>query len=297
MRKQGHFLLENDLYAWASIAILALIPFATWLSAAIVALITLRKGMSSGFPALAIGIVTLLGLSLVFSSLSGGIVPAVMAFLPCYLAASVLRVSANWRLAVSFIVVQALVGILLVHWLAPEFIAGQYQLIQNILKELERDGSIAGLFNNQETMDPMVIANYMLGLQVVSIALSAIISLMLARSVQARLFYPGGYRQEMLAFRASVWGVVFLIITALGAYQGNPLAISCLPILVVYYLGAGLSLGFNILTKGKGLGALVLLLTPLILLPFVMMPIYAILGALDSLFNFRVYLPANASKK
>lgn len=55
LRKQGHFLLENDHYALLYIAILALIPFATWLSVAIVALITLRKGWVSGLKGLMIG--------------------------------------------------------------------------------------------------------------------------------------------------------------------------------------------------------------------------------------------------
>ncbi|KTC86682.1 hypothetical protein [Legionella brunensis] len=291
LRKQGHFLLENDLHALVYIAILALIPFAAWLSVAVVALITLRKGWGAGFKGVVVGVVSMLLLSLLSSSWSASFMEAVIAFLPCYLTAGILRETMSWRIAVAFIVLQALTGIVLVHWLAPEFINQQYQLIQTVLKGLESDDAVAGLLSNQDVVNPIVIANYIVGVQAVSIILSAVASLMLARSTQANLFYPGGYRQEMLGFRASPWGVIILLASAIGAYQHFPLAISCLPLLVVYYASAGISIGFNILTKGKkGIGTLFLLLLPLILLPFVMLPIYVLLGALDSLFNFRLYL-------
>ncbi|OCH99134.1 hypothetical protein A8135_07715 [Legionella jamestowniensis] len=292
LRKQGRFLLENETYALAYIAILALVPFAAWLSAAIIALLTLRKGWMPGFKGVAVGVLALLLLSSLSSSWSLAFITAVMAFLPCYLAAGVLHSTTNWRFAVAFIVLQALIGILLIHWLAPEFINEQYQFIQAVLKQLERDDVIADLLSNQNTVNPIVIANYVMGIQAVSIVLSTIASLMLARSVQSGLFYPGGYRQEMLNFRASSLGVILLVIAVVAAYQENPLAISVLPVLVVYYAGAGISIGFNALYKGKkGMSRLILLLIPLILLPFVIIPIYVVLGALDSLFNFRLRLP------
>ncbi|KTD20270.1 membrane protein [Legionella lansingensis] len=287
LRKQGHFLLENETYAFLYIAMLALIPFASWLSAAIIALITLRKGWVSGFKGVVVGIVSLLVPSLMTLLSTAGIFNALMTFLPCFVMACVLRTTASWRVTAGLMVLLSLLGIALIHGLIPELISEQYRFIMAVLKELEREGTISGLLNNQEAFNPIIIANYVIGIQAVSILLSATASLMLARGVQARLFYPGGYRQEMLTFRASSWGVLLLLITAIGTYYESPLAISSLPILVVYYLCAGMSLGFNILTKGKGIGTFFLLLLPLVLLPFITLPIYVILGALDSLFNFR----------
>ncbi|WED44412.1 hypothetical protein [Legionella cardiaca] len=298
LRKQGRFLLENDAYALLYIAILALVPFAAWLSVAIVALITLRKGGNAGFIGVLVGMVSMTVSSIWSITWSASIINATLAFIPCYLTASVLRASASWRIAVGFIVLQALVVITLVHWLAPAFINEQYQFVQEVIKELEHEGAIKDLLNNQDGFNPVVIANYIVGIQAVSTVMSAIASLMLARSVQASLFYPGGFRQEMIGFRASTLGVILLVVAALGAYQYSPLGISCLPILVVYYVSAGISLSFNILTKGKkGIGAFLLLLLPLVILPFVMLPIYVVLGALDSLFNFRLHLPAKSGGK
>jgi hypothetical protein len=292
--KQGRFLLENDYYALLYVAILALIPLATWLSAAIVALITLRKGGINGAKGLIVGITSLLLLYILSVTLSpSGVFNAIMAFLPCFIMALVLRATASWNVTAGFIVLLTLIGIVLIHGLFPEVIEQQYRFIQAVIKEFKREGSISGLFNTQG-LNSTVIANYVIGMQGLSFAFSAATALLLARSVQARLFYPGGLRKEMSQFRASSWGVIVLVVTALGAYQNNPLAISCLPILVAYYVCAGISLGFNILAKGKGIGSLFLLLLPLVLLPFVTMPIYVMLGALDSLFNFRSRLRIKA---
>jgi hypothetical protein len=298
--KQGRFLLENDTQALIYIAVLALIPFAGWLSAAVVALITLRKGLSDGFKCFVVAFMALLVLSLMTMSFSAACITAAMAFLPCYLTAAVLHETASWKVAVGFIVLQALLVIALIHWLAPEFITNQFQYIQAILKQLEResaDSSALVLLNNQSKLTQTVIANYLLGVQAISVVMSALASLMLARSVQSRLFYPGGFRQEMLAFRANSFGVFLLGFAAIGAYQHNPLAISCLPILVTYFVFAGLSLTFSVMTKDKGIGTLILLTVPLILLPFVTLPVYVILGSLDSLFNFRSYLSSKADEK
>jgi len=64
-----------------------------------------------------------------------------------------------------------------------------------------------------------------------------------------------------------------------------------------YFLLAGLSLGFSVLARKTLMGSLLLLVVPLVLLPFVMLPVYVIFGSLDSLFNFRLYLPTGAGKR
>jgi hypothetical protein len=296
--RQGRFLLENNQRALLCIAVFALIPVTAWLSAAIVALITLRKGWGDGFKGLMVAAIALLAMSLISTTKSAAVVMAIMVFfLPCYLTAAVLHSTRSWRVTGFFIVLQALVAVVLVHWLAPEVITNQYQHIKVILKELEKesyDSSLTTLLNNQEVFNQVVIANYLMGIQSVSVVLMGLTSLLLARSVQSRLFYPGGFRQEMLTFRASSAGVALLVIAAIGAYYQVPLAITCLPVLVIYYVCAGLSLNYNIFTKGSGIISLLLLWAPLVLLPFIMVPVYAIFGVLDSLFNFRLHLPAKA---
>lgn len=305
LAKQGRFLLENDSQALIYIAVLALLPFAGWLSAAIMALITLRKGWSDGFRACMVGFAALLILSLIKMSFATALITAALAFLPCYLAAALLHSMGSWKFVVGIIVLQALAVIALIHWLSPEFITNQFQYIQAIVKELKGEGANAStlvLLGNQSKHNQVILANYLLGIQSLSIVLSAFASLMLARSVQSSLFYPGGFRQEMLGFRASSFGVILFIFAVWGAYEQSPLAISCLPILVTYYVFAGLSLIFSFLAKKKnlvnlGILGVSLILVPLVILPMIVLPIYVMLGALDSLLNFRTYLSLKADTK
>lgn len=291
LAKQGRFLLENDRYAFLCIGILALLPFTTWLATAAIALITLRKGWLAGFKSFIVGTVVSLCLSLMSMSFFAAWVNVLSVFLSCYLLSLILRVTANWRLTAGIIVLQALLAIALIQWLAPDYALKYYQYIQNTLNEYGYNGMLARQ-SHQE-----VYASYMLGVRVLSVVLSTLVSLLLARSVQATLFNPGGYRQEMLAFRASVWGIPLLMLVLLNAYQGNLLAVACMPVLVLYYVAAGISLSFNILVKNRGRRLLLLLFIPLILLPSVMLPFYVILGTLDSFFNFRSLQLLKAGKK
>ncbi|MBA2651578.1 MAG: DUF2232 domain-containing protein [Tatlockia sp.] len=306
LSKQGRFLLENDKQALVYIAVLALIPLTGWLAAAIIALITLRKGFREGLKGFLVAFMALLTLSLMTQSLYAAFINAALVFIPCYLTAAVLHSTRSWKLAGGVIVLQALLVIVLIHWLTPEFITNQIQYIQAIFHGHEKesfDSTALELLNNQSKFRQKIVAHYLLGVQSIVMAMSALASLTLARSIQSRLFNPGGFRQEMLEFRASAPGVCVLGIAAIGAYQHNLLAISCLPILATYYVFAGLSLTFRIIAKDKdkdkvkGIGNMVLLVVPLFILPFVMLPAYTILGALDSLFNFRTYLPFKTDKK
>lgn len=298
--KQGRFLLENDHVALVYIAILAVVPFAAWLSSAVIALITLRKGWSAGFKGLIVGVGIFSVLSLLSMPFLPALITSTIAFLPCYLTAGVLHSTASWKVAGFVLVLQVLVALVLLHWFAPELIMNQYQYIAKMLKEMAKessDSSLASLLNDQNALSQQIFANYFLGIQSVSIVLSSLISIGLARSVQSRIFYPGGFKQEMLSFRASGLGVILLVLAAVGAYKHDPLAISCLPILVMYYVAAGLSLGFSLFAKERGIGTFILLIVPLALLPFFMLPLYVAIGALDSLFNVRLYLSSKGDGK
>ena len=116
------------------------------------------------------------------------------------------------------------------------------------------------------------------------------------RSLQSKLFYPGEFRREMLAFRGDKIGLLLLVCMFIAANQHNVIAISLLPILMFYFLLAGLSLSFNVLAKQRPLSLMILLIASLMVLPFIMLPVYVIFGSLDSLFNLRLYLPSDAGK-
>jgi len=294
IRKQGQILLENERYAMLHAVILALLPYTAWLSVAVVALVTLRKGWTKG----ALVLIPALGAYFVLAYSSTALIIALLnaslVFMPAYLAAGVLRMSVNWRFVIGSFFVQALVVVVLLQLFMPNFIAAQLVYVQAALRELQGDSALMELINNKAGMNQMVLASYLLGLQIVGVVFSACLSLMLARSVQSQLFCPGGFRREMLTFRADKIEFVFLVILFIGAIQQNVIAMSLLPILIFYFMLAGFSLSFNVLAKQKPLSLMIVSIASLVLLPFVMLPVYVIFGSLDSLFNFRLYLLADA---
>ncbi|MDX2346118.1 MAG: hypothetical protein QNK11_04525, partial [Legionella sp.] len=74
------------------------------------------------------------------------------------------------------------------------------------------------------------------------------------------------------------------------AYSERFLAIDCLPLLLFCLMLSGLSFGASVFSHMRPLALTILLIAPLIFLSWVFLPLYALLGALDSLFNFRLYL-------
>ena len=296
IRKQGYVLLENSRHAMLHAVALSLLPYTAWISVTIIALITLRKGWQQGFVILAPVILANFALSLVSTTVVIALVNALLVFVPCYLAACVLRTTTSWRAVSGLFFLQVLVAVLLLQTFMPDYIMAQYLYLQTVFREVQTDSTLLAFINDKTGLNQMILANYLLGLQAVGVVFSAALSLMLARSVQSQLFYPGGFKSEMLRFRGDKVSLLLMAILLFAASQHSMLAISLVPMLVFYFLLAGLSLSFNIFAKQKLRYSIVLLVATLFLLPFVMLPVYVIFGSLDSLFNFRLYLPAEAVK-
>jgi hypothetical protein len=296
IRKQGNLLLENNRHAMLHAVALSLLPYTAWLSVTIIALITLRKGWQQGSTILAPVILANFALSLVSTTAVIALVNALLIFVPCYLAAVVLRKTTSWRAVAGLFFLQVMVVVLLLQTFMPDYIMAQYLYLQTVFREVQTDSTLLAFINDKTGLNQMILANYLLGLQAVGVVFSAVLSLMLARSVQSSLFYPDGFKREMLLFRGDKIGLILMVILLVAASQHSMLAISLVPMLVFYFLLAGLSLSFNIFAKQKLRYSIVLLVATLFLLPFVMLPVYVIFGSLDSLFNFRLYLPAKAAK-
>lgn len=287
IQKQGLFLLEHEKYAWFLTALLAVIPFTASVSLAVMALVTLRKGWFAGLKCLLVCITVSICLAEI--SVAIPILPfdLLLTALTCYLSACLLRATVSWKVVAGFVVMVATLAVLSIHWFAPDYITAQYKAIADILGSMDQNSAVASLFEHQPIDGRANLANYLLGIRAISLMLSAMLSLIMARALQASLFNPGGFKKEMLAFRASSAGVIFFVIAALGAYQNNPILLSCLPIFFVYLMTAGITFSLNVLAKKRRLAILVLLLAPIILAPHVMLPVYVLFGSIDSLFNLR----------
>lgn len=293
--KQGKKVLENNRYALLCAVCFAIFPYTTWLSLAMIALVTLKKGWHDGALLLMPVATAYFGVLLIQQPTVVAIINTGLTFLPVFLAACVLGWSVSWRAVAGLFALLAAITGIMVQTMVPDFVINQYQYLMAAIQQARPD-VLADVFKSATQLNSISLANYFFGFQLISVVVSALLPLALARSVQAKLYNPNGFRGELLALRGNKLGLFCLCLLFGMACQQQLIAMNLLPLFVFYFLLAGLSLCFNLLLEKKIRGRLLLLLVPLFILPLVMLPIYVMIGSLDSLFNLRVYLLSDASK-
>lgn len=287
LNKQASLLLQKPVYAWCMTGILALFPFTGWLSLAIMALVTLRRDWFDGVRCLIVGLTVSICLAEVVGQVPEVLDTIVPTYLLCYSCAVLLRRTASWQLVAIGCVALSVFVIFGVHWFAANFLMEQYQTLLKIINTIDQEHLIGQVFSNQSMVIQLKFAHYLFGIKVVSVILSVMVPLMLARSIQSALYYPGAFKQEMINFRANSVGCILLLLTTFGAYQNNLLSISCLPIFFVYLMMAGVSLILNLLAKKRNLVIYATLFLPMLILPYIVLPAYVLFGSVDSVFNLR----------
>ncbi|MGC1182486.1 hypothetical protein [Legionella sp.] len=284
--KHCKVLLESKQQSIIYAVIFSVLPFASWMSIALVSLVTLRKGARSGFdvllPALVFHSVPLMMLY----PLSSALINTLIAYLPCYFGALVLRKTEKWQVVFGVSLLQAFLWCLLIQQLAPDFIVLQFNQFKSVLTQYPEL-----IDTNMDGIRSLNLAQLFFGIQILSIIVSAIISLMFARSIQAKLFLPGGFKQELLAFRSGKLSLLILIGISLGTYYEIPLAINILPMMLCYFLVSGFGLAYFIFSRKSQIKVFILLFLLILLKPTFVLFAYIVFGVVDSLFNFRSYLP------
>ncbi len=289
---QSKKILENKHYAMFYAALLSVLPFASWLSVALVALVTLRKGGKFGLeilvPALVIHSVPLLMLVPVASAL----INTIIAYLPCYLAALILRQYSTWQAVAGIFFCQSLIAFICLQYLAPNFAVIQLAHFKKMLSHYSEyqqfiEQSIQGI-------NSWNLAQLFLGIQILSVVISSVISLLFARFIQAKLFVPGGLKTELADFRGSKLAFLVLLAVSVASYNEWVFAINMLPLVLSYFLLTGLNLSYFVLARKLQVKAIILMILLILLKPTFILFAYIILGLLDSLFNFRLYLPQQA---
>lgn len=139
--------------------------------------------------------------------------------------------------------------------------------------------------NNKEE-----VMAYILGIQALVLMVSNIFIIMLARSLQAKLFYPQGFKKEMLNMQVHPTVIVGVICMLLGVYYKYPIFISILPVWLAYLCGCGISVLVNIFATNRALLVFFLLLVLISLMPIFALTLLIGVGSLDSVINFRTLI-------
>lgn len=262
--------------------IAALIPWLFWLSAAVAALVTLRRGLGPGLPVLIAA-----ALPAGWWWVQGDAVPLASVLLVT-LMATILRARLRWgdTLIAGTLVCAVLVQIGI--FLPP---GGAGPMLEQVRQNsAEVDGMLTELSAqgvSTEQLAGMLIG----GITGLVVLLASIACLALARSWQAGLYNPGGFREEFHALRLSAKELLLLVgVGVLGLVFAMPMAtmLVWVPLLVA---GVALVHGW-IGMKGMsgfwlvGFYALLLTTWPTIL-------IVLLLAVVDTFADFRARLARN----
>lgn len=295
IHRQLRQILTQDRYALIAVIVLMLIPYSTWASMTILSLVTLRRGWRQGIVLLipAFTTHTLVSLTTVVWSLA--CIDALIRVVPCFIAACILRATNSWKAVAVFVFGLSMLCALALQMIAPHFIDAQLVYLKTVIQNMNAGQTLLDTWEARN-IPSFVIANFLFGFQEVCLLMAVVSPLLIARSLQAQLFYPGGFRQEMLNFRGDKYGAIVLLMLIVASMQNHVLAMNGLPLILFYFSLAGLSLCAHVFSKMKPLKMVVILLLPFVLLPVVALPFYLFLGAIDSCFNFRLYLASRAGK-
>ena len=292
MKRLAEFILQGlpqAVLAAAGFAVLGLLlpPFGI-VSSAVVALVALKVGLRQAV------YVTLISSTLLAVAVLAmrhppiiGILSGMAQWLPAALLGALLGRTVSWTLVMQVAFVTGIIAIVALYLLFPDIDRFWVETFKQLLQPALQQGSgqeAQAIGKGLESVAPL-----MTGILVSAFVLTALLSLMLARSMQAALENPGGFAREFQALRIGVWpaglAILFVVLATLtGAAWANALA----AVAMTVFMLQGFALVHAMVArigwpKGSIIGLYVLLvifLTPVVV-------VMASLGVVDAFADFR----------
>ncbi|WP_150303049.1 hypothetical protein [Pseudomonas saliphila] len=280
MRGLAEYIMGGSKQATLVVAVTAAIPLLFWFSAAALALVILRRGLNEALSILIWGILPALAWAAM-----GDLTPLLVILGSASLAV-LLRHRNDWAVVVLAAVPLGVLYAVVLQTVLNEPLVALAAQIQEMLPEMlaGMNGALdeAGMAQLEALLVPVLA-----GLMGAVHAVMVLVSLMIGRSWQARLYNPGGFREEFHQLRLSPWVAIgLLVLTVLGP-QWPALAIVA-PVASIPLLLAGLALMHGIVgIKKMGTVWLVGLYAMFVFVAQFVYPLIMFLAFVDSLFDIR----------
>ncbi len=272
----ARWVMRGTPQAAGAAALAAIIPWLFWFSAAVAALVTLRRGLGPAMP-----VIVAAALPAGWWWMQGDTIP-LASLLLVTLMATVLRSRMRWS---ETLIVGALVGAVMVQlgiFLPPGGAEPLLDQLRQSSPEIER--MLADL-TEQGVATERLAALLIGGVTGLIVMLASVACLALARSWQAGLYNPGGFRDEFHALRLSGRELILLVVLVV---LGMVFALPALTMLAwVPLLVSGVALIHGLIGL-KGMNGLWLVAFYVLLLTtWPMILIVLLLGFIDSFADFR----------
>jgi hypothetical protein len=220
----------------ASMAILGLmVPPAAWISAAAIVLMTLVHGPKSGLLTTAL---SLLGAAIfsymIFATPQVAVIFVLLAWLPAWLIAMVLRQTVSLALSLQVLTVFSLLAVVVLYILFPNFGELWREPLDHMIAELVRQSDEFSLEELKQTEDWLI--GFLPGLFASSIMFGTMLSLFLGRWWQAVFYNPGGFAKEFQSLNlGKISALVAIAIMLIAMLVNNVFAIALVTVVFVLY--------------------------------------------------------------
>ncbi|OGT15220.1 MAG: hypothetical protein A3I12_00130 [Gammaproteobacteria bacterium RIFCSPLOWO2_02_FULL_38_11] len=290
MRALALYAMKGRKQAFFLATFFALIPFLGWIGSALMGLVTLRTGPREGF-LLLLGL-TFAGLVyLSFGAISFNylIYDTLANTLPTFLGALFLR-HFSWNKLIEALTYLGLSVVILAHLFFPDLITTWTNKLISLLHYFNESTSTEVAHHTTQTL-ALTLAQYATGIQTAAATLAALFNLIIARYMQASLYHPGGLKKELQKIHIPTQLGYLLILMSLLALFKIKITQDLLPVILLPFACAGLSLFHDFISKRNSAWAwLILFYTLLCLaLPYLCV-VLIIVGFIDTFYELRTHL-------
>ena len=227
----------------ATMAILGLIlPPAAWISAAAIVLVTLVHGPQRGLITTAM---SLLGAALfaylIFATPQVAVVFVLLAWLPAWLLAVVLRQTVSLAYSLQILTAVSLLAVVAIYLLFPTFGELWREPLDHMVKQLAEQSDEFSLTELKQTEDWVI--EFLHGLFASSIMFGTMLSLFLGRWWQAVFYNPGGFAKEFQSLNlGKVSALCAITLMLIAMVVDSVFAVAMVTVVLVLYSMQALSL-------------------------------------------------------
>lgn len=225
------------------VLVLSALPLLHWCAAILLALVTLRQGIKTG---------CLLALAMTISALllvvlhQGQWLVAVNQVVAVWLlwgSAGLVRATHSWVLLLQLLTVLGLAVVVMVHWVNPDIAHAWLAFVKTQAASLQGSPMMVSYHLNDNPALLDQLTHFATGIEVMTVSAVLLVTLMVARWLQALLYNPGGLKQELYFIHLQpVFASVLLAVMIAAVFSQQYVLMDCLGVVLLPLLVSGLSL-------------------------------------------------------
>jgi hypothetical protein len=234
----------------ATMAILGmLVPPAAWLSAAAIVLVTLVNGPQRGLITTGLALLgTAVFSYLIFSAPQIAVIFVLLAWLPAWLVAMLLRQTVSLAFSLQVLGAMTLLAVVMIYALYPNFGELWREPLDIMVTQLAQQSEEFSLQELKQTEEWLI--EFLPGLFASSLMFGTMLSLFIGRWWQAVFYNPGGFAEEFQSLNlGKTSAVIALALMLMAVVIDNVFTFSLATVVFVLYSIQGLSLLHAVVKK------------------------------------------------